>query len=469
MALRRSQNLGQAARYVANRALPVTERERGRLHRVSVLDLSNLRIEDRGAPMHVAALLILDRLPRVDSGRLRGLAAVSASVECRLHRAPRLRQTLYKPLPGLGPPVWIDYPAFDIRQHLHMRPVRPPGDEGALLATCAELNQSPLKRSQPLWEIWLLTGLAASRAAVLIRLHHVLADGVAALTMLSDLVAGDDEPETRSAWVASPVPTVRRLAADRLGAGLRAMSGICQPVAVGARLRRLCGQAAALAREGRAPRVSFNVPVTGQRRLALVRADLELARAGAHAHGGTVNDVVLAAVAGGARRLLGFRGEVTPATKLKASVAVSLRGHAHEPAGGNRIGVMIVPLPVGETNSSARLTRIAAATAQRKRGPAYQPSSRLLQRWMVRAMSRQHLVNLLVSNLHGPVEPFSFAGARVLEMFQLGVVQGNVPISVGALSYAGQLSLAIVADGAIDDLDAFTAGVDQTLHDLQAS
>jgi len=149
--------------------------------------------------------------------------------------------------------------------------------------------------------------------------------------------------------------------------------------------------------------VSLNVPVTGPRRLLLIRADLRRAKVVAHAHGGTVNDVVLAAVAGGARSLLRSRGELIPGLVLKASVAASVRDPADRRAAGNRVGVMIVPLPVAEADPDRRLTGIAAATARRKTLPPYQPASRLAQRWMADVMTRQRLVNLLVSNLPGPV------------------------------------------------------------------
>jgi hypothetical protein len=228
-----------------------------------------------------------------------------------------------------------------------------------------------------------------------------------------------------------------------------------------ASLQRMVGQGAALARERPAPRVSLNAPVSGRRQLALVRSDLALARAVAHARGGTVNDAVLAAVTGGARALLGARGELTPTMAVKASVAVSLR-RADPQAVGNRVGVLIAPLPVAEPDAGRRLAQIVAATRQRKARPPYQPSSRLLLRLMIHGMPRQRLVNLLVSNLPGPQEPVRFAGARVLEMFQFGVVQGNVTISVGALSYAGQLTLGVVADGGVTDLDVFAAGMAHT-------
>jgi hypothetical protein len=146
---------------------------------------------------------------------------------------------------------------------------------------------------------------------------------------------------------------------------------------------------------------------------------------------------------------------------------VSLRSPADRPAAGNRVGVMVVPMPVGDADTGRRLTRIARATAERKQLPPVQPSARILQRWMVRAMSRQHLVNLLTSDLPGPPGPLFFVGAQALELFQIGVVQGNIAISVGALSYAGQLNFAVVADrDAVPDLAAFAAGMTTALEDL---
>jgi diacylglycerol O-acyltransferase / wax synthase len=350
--------------------------ERIQLERLSPLDASNLRVEDRGVPMHVAALVILDRTP-LGSSRQDGLEAVRAAVERRLHLAPRLRQALYRPRPGLGPAVWVDHRGFDIRQHVLGRGVPAPGDEAALLSVCQELNSGRLDRSRPLWEMWVLDGLAYGHAAILIRLHHVVADGVAALAMMAALFdpgSGLARPVPAAPeWVPRPVPGARELAADALHrqchAAVAAVARMRHPEAVAARLSVLARQAGRLAREGRAPRVSLNVPVGEHRLIRLVRADLELARAVAHAHGGTLNDIVLAAVAGGAQGLLGVRSELRPGLELKASVPVSVRSPADPPRTGNRVGVMVVPLPVGDADAGRRLRRIAQATAERKRLP----------------------------------------------------------------------------------------------------
>jgi diacylglycerol O-acyltransferase / wax synthase len=446
------------------------------LDRLSSLDASNLRVEDRGLPMHVAALAILEGGPLLDVTGQPRLDVVREHVERRLHLAPRLRQVLYRPRLGMGPPLWVDDPGFDIRGHVLTREVPAPWDEGALLDECSRLNEPPLDRSRPLWEMWLLTGLADGAVALLIRLHHVVADGVAALGLIGTLLDPAPKVPTDVArgWNPRPVPSVRALFVDSLrwrAMGLsRSLGMLRHPIGVPRRLAMPVRQMAQLLREGSAPRVSMNRPVGNHRRLALVRADLERTRAVAHGHGGKVNDVVLAAVAGGSRRLLEHRGELRPGLVLKVSVVASTRGPADEPALGNRVAILLVPVPVGEPDAIRRLAAIAKASAERKRRPPYQPAGRFAQRWMVRAMSHQRLVNLLVSNLPGPPMPMYFAGARILEVFQVGVVQGNITVSVGVLSYAGQLNFDIVGDAdAVPDLDAFAAGLSDALGDLGAT
>ena len=152
---------------------------------------------------------------------------------------------------------------------------------------------------------------------------------------------------------------------------------------------------------------------------------------------------------------------------LKVSVAASVRVPTSAPKAGNLVGVLLVPLPVGEEDPIRRLEQIARETAKRKRLPPYQPSARLLQRWMIRGINRQRRINLLMSNLPGPPQHMYFAGAKILEVFQIGVVQGNVPLQVGVLSYAGQLNFDIVGDAnLLPDLGAFAKGMADDLEQL---
>jgi diacylglycerol O-acyltransferase len=447
----------------------------GRLERLSPLDVSNLRVEDRGLPMQVAALAILEGAPLLDANGQPRLDLLREHLQRRLPLAPRLRQVLVRPRVGLGPPLWADDAAFDLREHVQARAVPAPGDEAALLKLCAQLNQPPLDRSRPLWELWVLSGLVDGRVGLLLRFHHVVADGIAALALLGALFDATPDPPAPAAqpWTPRPAPSGWELLADNLRrqrAGLAdAGSALRRPGVLLGRLWSRVRQAGRVVRQGLARRVSLNRPVGNRRRLLLVRADLARAKAVAHAHRATVNDVVLAAVAGGARRLLEARGELRPGLVLNAAVAASIRRPTEARADGNRVGILLVPLPVGELDPVCRLEQLAQATAQAKRRPVFQPSGRLLQRWMVRAMGHQRLVHLFVSNLPGPPMPLYLAGARVLEVFQVGVVQGNVTLGVGVLSYAGQLNFDLVSDAdAVPDAAVFAAGLADALQQLGA-
>jgi diacylglycerol O-acyltransferase / wax synthase len=443
------------------------------LERLTPLDINNLRVERRGLPMNVAALAILEGGALRDSSGELVLDAIKARIEHRLHLAPRLRQRLYWPGFGFGAPVWVDDASFDIGRHVRTRAIPAGGSEHGLLAMCVELNDRPFDLAHPLWEIWFLTEGPEEHVSMLIRFHHVLADGLAALALLGVLF--DSAPEASApqspTWTAGPVPTrselllddwYRRTAAVR--AGLDRIQNFRQTLARG---RTLLRQAVQLAREGRAPRTSFNRPVGKQHGLVLVRADLERAKQIAHAHHATVNDVVLCAMAGGARALLASRGELHGGLVLTVSVAASVRAASSTSQAGNLVGVLLVPLAVGEADPTRRLAQVARATAHRKRLPPYQPSARFLQRLMIRTMNRQRTVNLLMSNLPGPLQAVYFAGARILELFQIGVIQGNVPLAVGVLSYAGQLNFDIVGDTSLlPDLAAFAKGMAADLERL---
>jgi diacylglycerol O-acyltransferase / wax synthase len=451
------------------------------LDRLTPLDVSNLRIERHGLPMNVAALAILEGGVLLDASGELALEAIRVRIERRLHLAPRLRQRLYRPGFGFGAPVWVDDASFDLSRHVRTRPVLAGGGEEALLATCVELNDRPFDQAHPLWEMWLLPGALDGHVPMLIRFHHVLADGIAALLLLGTLFdsapfdSAPEAPESQGPpWTARPVPARSELLGDALRRSVtglrRGVRKIGHPRRSLAPARTLVRQALQLVREGRAPRTSFNRPVGRQHRVLLVRADLEQARQVAHAHHATVNDVVLCAIAGGARALLAGRGELQRPLVLKVSVAASVRAPTSASQPGNLVGILLVPVPVGEEDPIRRLEQIARATAERKRLPPYQPAARFLQRAMIRTMNRQRRINLLMSNLPGPPQPLYFAGARILEVFQLGVVQGNVAVQVGALSYAGQLNLDIVADAnLVPDLTVFANGMTEDLERLGAA
>ena len=417
--------------------------------------------------MHVGGLILLDREPLVDASGMVRLDAIREHVETRLSH--RLRQVLLRTELGEGPQVWVDDPAFDVAAHVRTRAVAAPGNEASLLKVVEELNEPPLPRSRPLWELWTLSGLSGDRLAMLIRLHHVVADGMAALALLGSWFDFDADPATPGApdRDVAPAPSRpellddnRRRVARHLANGA---SSLLHPT-------RWMGDTAVTVRtgasalsEGLAPRTSLNGSVGPRRRLLLARARLDRVKTVAHASGAKVNDVALTAIAGGARALLENRGEPTD-LELRAMVPVSDRSSG-DSRSGNLLAVIVVPLPVGEPDAILRLAQIARDTVERKKRPVRQwdqfPTA------ITALMNHQRFVNLFTSNVLGPTVPWYFAGSRVLEMFQIGPIQGNVALSVGVLSYAGSLNVDIVGDaGVIPDLEVFAAGLEGTLKDL---
>jgi WS/DGAT/MGAT family acyltransferase len=437
-------------------------------------DAVNLRTEARGSAMHVAGLFLLDAVPFADASGSVSLDDAGAFVERRLHLTPRLRQMLHDPGAPLGRPVWVDDQHFDVSRHLFVHRVAEPGDEPALLAAVQQLNEPRLDRSRPLWELWFLTGLAGGRSALLLRLHHVMADGVAALALIGPLFDGapDAAAPARQPWVASPVPSPAELRSasvhQRLTPLADGASWLLHPERWWEQASATAGPMTQALRDGPAPRTFLNGRIGAGRRIGLARADLERARTVAHAHGAKINDVVLAAVAGGARDLFEQRGELPHGPVLRAMVPMSMRGSADGPAGGNRVAIVVVPLRVDEPDPVVRLEQIARESADRKRRPV-QVWSRFPSVLAV-GMHHQRFVNVFASNLPGPPGPWWFARTKVRELFQIGPVQGNVRLNVGAISYDGGLYLDAVADAtSIPDLDVFAEGLRSTLDELGAT
>ena len=319
--------------------------------------------------------------------------------------------------------------------------------------------------------MWLLPGLPEQRVGAYLKLHHVLADGpagVAAFGALLDLAADAPTP-VASPWTPTPIPTTRKLLGDNLRRRRqelgRGWSALAHPAGRWARPERPGRRGGKSSPSSVPPRTSLNHPVGADRRLAIVRGRLDLTKQIAHPHQAKVNDVVLAAVAGGLGQLLAGRGEPVDRLVLRAMVPISLHQEQPGQAQGNQPGWMMVPLPLGEPDPVRRLALIAAETAARSHQARPQTGSGIFrflaaQRAWYRHFPRQRSVNLVVTNVPGPPVPLYLAGARLLELFPMVPVMGNLTLVVAVLSYAGQLNLTAVADrDGCPDLEVFTQGV----------
>jgi WS/DGAT/MGAT family acyltransferase len=451
------------------------------MERLSANDLFTLWWDDFGWPGDIGALAILDGTSLLDPGGRFRIEAVRAVIGARLHLLPRFRQLLYRPPRGLGWPLWVDAPSFELADHVGVVPVPAPGDQAQLLLACERLRGRRLDPARPRWEAWFLPGLSEGRVGLFLRMHHAMADGVAgvaAFGALLDLTADAPAPAAPP-WSPALVPSAAELLADnarRRAQGLtRTLAGLAAPASMLQGARRTLPVWREVFAEQRSPRTSLNRPIGPDRRLALIRSHLDLAKKIAHAHQAKVNDVLLAAIAGGLRDLLLGRGEHVGDLVLRAMVPVSLHREQPGQARGNQDSTMVVPLPVGEPDPLRRLHLITAQTAARKKKARPPVTSGIFQfaaaqRALCHHLPRQRYMNVSLSNVPGPPVPLYLAGAPLLEVFPLVPIVGNVTLAVVVLSYAGQLNLTAVTDrDGCPDVEVFASGVRNALDELAQS
>jgi WS/DGAT/MGAT family acyltransferase len=314
------------------------------------------------------------------------------------------------------------------------------------------------------------------------RVHHALVDGVSGVdvaTVLFDL-SPTPEPLVDSTWTPAPESAPALLAGSLLAqargavGALRATAGaILQPVGLARHTLEAVTALGTVVVDGlRAPRSPLNVPVDGGRRLVWISTRLDEVKAAGRAHEATANDVVLSAVAHGLRALLLERGEILSADAvLKVLVPVSLRDEDHQGTLGNRVGALLLRLPIGIGDPIERLRTVARTTARLK-GRREAPTANLLLATadllpppLVDRLSQlteaQRLVNVVVTNVPGPGVPLYCRGARLLEAFPVVPLGGNLTVGVAILSYDGSLNIGITADAThVPDLDVLRTGID---------
>ncbi len=430
-------------------------------------------------PQDIGALAILGGTSLLGpTGELR-IDAIRAAIASRLHLVPRFRQVIHVPRRGLGGPLWVDAARFDVRDHVVVCPLPSETDEPGLLAVTEELRSERFDPSRPLWRMWFMPGLADGRVAMFVKLHHSIADGMAAMTTVAAFLDADPcAPVTPvSPWTPAPGPSDRELFIDNLRRHLqsvgRAGSMLVRPGTTLRHAREAWPAIRELLAEEPATRTSLDRMVGPNRSFAVIRTTLDDIKAVAHAHGATVNDVLLALTAGGLRTVLGSRGEPIQDTAVRTYVPVSLRLRVGGPQQGNLIAQMAVPLPMRESDAGDELRRIAAETARRKARARTSLGAlirgRFARRLMLFAVLRQR-VNVTTASIPGPTVPLYLAGARVLEVFPVLPLIANEPLGVGALSYVGALNIGVVADrDAYPDLDVFVAGARNELDMLGVS
>jgi WS/DGAT/MGAT family acyltransferase len=446
--------------------------------RLSPADSVNLAVERADSPMHVAVIARFD-------GAGPTIGEVRSTITARLSRLPRLRQRVQRPRWGLGRLAWAQDSSFQIQRHVHTVAGPPLADRAALLQLADTLLQAPMDREHPLWQLWLVTGLADTGTAVIVAVHHAMADGAAAIALLGSLLGGySAAPTDRAPLDRAPLDGAPLDGAPLDGAppdrappdpGRPADRGR-PPGDYGRRvgLRRAGWTGASWRLLWGAPRTTITAPVGPARRSVVLPLDLATVQAVARRHGTTVNDLVLALVAGGLRALLAHRGEQLPTNGLPIAIPVSHRLGAAD-QGGNRSGVIVVRLPLQPAEPVARLAAVHRATNRAKRDQRPTTSEHALT-WLARTgllrwFSRhQRMTSLVVSDLIGPADPVWFFGRRVRELIPLSPLAGNLALAFLAFSYAGQLTVTIRADAEqFPDLAVVVAAMERDWADLGSS
>jgi diacylglycerol O-acyltransferase len=442
--------------------------------RLTALDASFLEVESSTAHMHVgwASLFALpDGKPRPTFAELR------THVGARLGRAPRYRQKLARVPFGLNDPVWVDDPGFDVAQHIRRARSR------NFQSVVDEVMSVPLDRSRPLWELWIADRLNDGRIGAVGKVHHCMVDGIAAVELSAVMLdaSPDAEPEEGAEWVPQREPAALELAAEgalarvtQMAALVRMAPGVIRrPTrAVAGAVRAARAAHSSLNPAGRAP---LNAPISPRRHLARTCRALDDLRDIKRAHGGTVNDVVLAAAAGGLRRFLQDRGE-TPAP-LKAMVPVNVRAKGSAGDLGNRISFVFVDLPCDEPDALRRLRRVQAAMGRCKAGgepegadyllEAVEYAPRTVQHVIAHLVSSARAFNVVVSNIPGPPQPLYMRGCKLEEAYPVVPLADDHGVSIGMTTVAGEACFGVYADAeTLPDADALAAAIAESVDEL---
>lgn len=463
------------------------------VERLSALDSSFLYLEDAATPMHVGTVALFDGDDEFDVEHLTDLIAR------RIARVPRYRQRV-KAIPGrLANPVWVDDQSFDIGYHVRRSVLPKPGTYEQLREFVARVMSRPLDRQRPLWEMYLVEGVGDNRFAIVGKTHQAMVDGVTTVEIgqvMLDAESGATEPDPEP-WSPAPEPSLLELVEDAAAGAVRRPTEVLDNVrgamsdlqSVAERVWDAASGVLAFATT--AVRPAPDTPLNGvngsHRAYAILATDLEDYRRVRSSQemrqGSTVNDVVLAVVAGALREWLLMRGEpVPPHTKVRALVPVSVHDDDQPAAVGNTISTYLVDLPVGENSPVMRLHQVTYATrAHKESGHAVGANALIalsgfapttlhsLAARTAGGLSRR-LFNLVVTNVPGPQFPLYAGRSRMLEAYPVVPLAKGQAVSVGLTSYDGRVYFGLNADrDLMPDVDLLADCLADALAELVAA
>jgi len=455
--------------------------------RLSTLDSLFLELEDRTSHMHVGAVAVFD-------GKAPPYRDFLQLIEARLDQVPRYRQRVQFVPFKQGRPVWIDESQFDVEYHVRHTALPAPGGDEELKRLAGRLFSQALDRDKPLWELWLVEGLggdgsaSGDRFAVISKTHHCMLDGISGVdlaTVLMDTEPATQAPAPPAEWKPRPAPKASELLV------LSLKEQFTNPIQVVREALHANNDARKLLREiaggvkpllglagmGLAPASALNRPIGPHRRFEVLDLPLPAIRKIRRSLLGTVNDVILAVVAGGLRRWLSSRGE-SLGPDLRALVPVSMRGAHDRNTFGNQISAVFCPLPAGEPNAVERLRKVREAMKGIKEGGQavgaaalaslgdFAPPTLLAQAARLQAVTR--FFNLVITNVPGPQFPLYLLGRELRACYPQVPLAAQQSIGVALLSYHGKVCVGLLADLDVRDLTALSDALRAELDELLA-
>jgi WS/DGAT/MGAT family acyltransferase len=472
------------------------------MQQLTGLDASFLAMETPAMYGHIGSICVLD--PTTAPTPIT-LASVTDLVESRLHMIPPFRRRLVDVPLGLDMPYWIEDPDFDIEYHVRELALPAPGDDAQLAEQAARLHARHLDRRRPLWELYLIHGLAGGKMAMYTKVHHAAIDGVSGndiLTALLDLSPegrpAEDVPARVTEQAPSAIEMLLRSAVSLAGhpaRGVRVTYTLARSLpgmASAAALPRIPGLDRFFGRESsvllgtatglRAPATPFNKPIGPHRRWAFCSVPFEDVRAVKNASGVTVNDVVMALCAGALRRWLDDH-DALPEAPLVSAVPVSVRTDEQAGTGGNRVSMMMAALPTNLDDPAERLQASHESMRAAKEQHGAMPADLLtdvaqfampaLAGQAARVAARLRLLerispfNLIISNVPGPNVDLYYAGAKLERYYPLSAIAEGQGLNITVMSYGGALHFGLIADrDLVPDLDVMAGYIEDELKVL---
>ena len=458
--------------------------------RLSGLDAVWLYLETATAHMHVGSVLVLD--PTTAPERLT-YERVLEYIQARMHLAPPFRKRVAMVPFRIDHPVWFEDPDFDLRYHVRRAALPAPGEMRELAEYAADVHSRRLDRSRPLWEMHLVEGLEGGRMAIVTKTHHAAVDGVSGAELLAAILQLEpdqpppDPPDEE--WQPEREPGDLRLLVSSAWHMASTPAGVARAsrrtVKAGARMLKLRTSRSSQPPPApfRAPNTSLNGAIGPHRLISLTDQSLDAVKSIKNTFGGTVNDVVLAAVAGALRRYLVGRGEDVH-RPLVAMVPISVHGADTGPSGGNQVSAMLVGLPTDEPDPVQRVRRVTEGTAGAKEQHGALGADTLQQlaelapagvaAMAARVYTRMQgadrhrpIWNVVISNVPGPRIPLYFCGAKLESMYPIGPVHEMCGLNVTLFSYGDMIHVGLNADRSlVGDVDEIGATICDEIEQL---